>query len=161
MACLLQRVEDVNGLSKLVVATVALVTAASAAAVLLVPPTPEEADLRRQRMARRLVDQLAQETWNHFHETGAFPPGDGTGSAELVRALSRPSKTGAPYVQFAPEMLTPDGDLRNPVAPRNCIIHYRWNPPTDRLDTVAHNLGTFDLWCLGVDGRIDAVNNWD
>ncbi len=58
-------------------------------------------------------------------------------------------------------MLTPDGDLRNPVAPKNCIVHYRRNPPTDRLDSVARNSGTFDLWCMGPDGRLDGVNNWD
>lgn len=150
-----------NGLSKLVVASVALVTIASAAAVLLVPSTPEEGDLRRERRARRLVDQITQETWNFYHETGSFPAGDGTGSVELVRALSRPSKTGVPYVLFAPEMLTPDGDLRNPFAPRNCILHYRPNPATDRLDTVAHNAGTFDLWCAGRDGRVDSINNWE
>jgi hypothetical protein len=151
----------VNGLSKLVVASVALVTAASAAAVLLVPSTSEEGDLRRERRARRLVDQITQETWNYYHEIGAFPAGDGTGSVELVRALSRPSKTGVPFVQFAPEMLTPDGDLRNPFAPRNCILHYRRNPATDRLDSLARNSGTFDLWCAGRDGRPDGINNWE
>ena len=151
----------VNGLSKLIVATVALITAASTAAVLLVPPSPEEGELRRQRMARRLVDQLAQETWNYFHETGEFPAGDGTGSVQLVRALSRPSATGAPYVQFAPEMLTPDGDLRNPVAPKNCIIQYRRNLPTQGLDPVSRNLGTFDLWAMSLDGRRDGINNWE
>jgi hypothetical protein len=151
----------VNGLFKLIVATVGVITAASAAAVLLLPATPEEGELRRLRMARRLVDQVAQETWNYYHERGEFPPGDGTGSAALVRALSLPSKTGAPYVQFAPEMLTRDGDLRNPVAPRNCIVHYRRNPETERLDSVARNSGTFDLWCMGPDGRLDAVNNWE
>lgn len=161
MARALQCRVRVNGLLKLVVATVAVLTAASAAAVLLVPPTPEEGELRRQRMARRLVDQLAQETWNYYHDKGEFPPGDGTGSAGLVRALGGPSRTGAPYLQFAPEMLTPDGDLRNPVAPRNCIVHYRRNPVTDRIDTVARNSGTFDLWCLGIEGRVDGINNWE
>jgi len=151
----------VNGLSKLLLATVAVVTAASAVAVLLVPPAPEEGGRRRERLARRLVEQLAEETWNYFHEHGEFPPGDGTGSAGLVRALGRPSRTGAPYVQFSREMLTPDGDLRNPVAPRNCIIHYRRNPEAAGLDSVARNLGTFDLWGLSQDGRPDGINNWD
>ena len=150
-----------NGLSKLIVATVAVITAASAAAVLLVPSSPEEGELRRQRMSRRLVDQLSQETWNYFHDTGEFPAGDGTGSAGLVRELSRPSKTGAPYVQFAPEMITPDGDLRDPVAPKNCIVHYRRNPMIQGIDPVAHNLGTFDLWGLSLDGRHDGINNWE
>jgi hypothetical protein len=107
-----------NGLAKIMIVVVAVVTAASAAAILLTPPSPQERVVRRQAEAQRLIDALTQEAWNYYHEHDEFPAGDGIGSASLVKALQQPSRSGFPYLTFVDEMLTPTGDLRNPVAPR-------------------------------------------
>ncbi|HEV3028952.1 MAG TPA: hypothetical protein VG457_15340, partial [Planctomycetota bacterium] len=93
-----------NGLSKIVILVVAVVTAASAVAVLLTPASPQERAPRRQAEAQRMIDALTQEAWNYYHDHGEFPPGDGIGTADLVRALQQKSSSGEPYLTFVPEM---------------------------------------------------------
>lgn len=150
-----------NGLSKIVIVVVAVITAASAAAVLLAPPSPHEIIPRRQSEAQRLIDALTQESWNYYHDHGEFPPGDGIGTAGLVRALQQTSSTGAPYMTFVPEMLTAGGDLRNPVDPQRLILFYR-NSRTAVYPGVRVHLGrSFDLWGEAADGRRMGVNNWE
>lgn len=150
-----------NGLSKILIAVVAVLTAGSAAAILLVPPSPQERVTRRQAEAQRLLDALTQEAWNYYHERDEFPPGDGIGTASLVRALQQPSKLGFPYMTFVDEMLTPTGDLRNPVDPANKILFYRNNRTGRAAGQEVHNDQNFDLWGAGSDGVFDRVNNWN
>ena len=150
-----------NGLSKILIIVVAVVTLSSAAAILLVPPSPQERETRRQAEAQRLVDALTQEVWNYYHERGEFPPGDGTGTGSVVKALQETSKSGSPYMTFVDEMLTPSGDLRNPTRPESRILYYRNNRTPRSGIGVIHNLRNFDLWGSGSDGTKDGVNNWD
>lgn len=149
-----------NGLSKILIAVVAVLTTGSAAAILLVPPSPQEQVTRRQAEAQRLIDALTQEAWNYYHERDEFPPGDGIGTASLVRALQGPSRSGFPYMTFVGEMLTPTGDLRNPVDPQNRILFYRNNRTGRGPGVQVHNYHNFDLWGAGSDGAFDRVNNW-
>ena len=150
-----------HGLSKILIAVVAVITAGSAAAILLAPPSPQEREMRRQAEAQRLVDALTQEVWNYYHEHGEFPPGDGIGTASLVDALQRPSRSGFPYMTFVDEMLTSTGDLRNPVDPKTRIIFYRNNRTGRAPGLQVHNERNFDLWGAGSDGVFDRVNNWN
>src|SRR6185436_9800306 len=150
-----------NGLSKIIVAVVGVITAASAAAIFLVPPSPQEREIRRQAEAQRLIDALTQEAWNYYHEHEEFPPGDGIGTASLVGALQTASRSGFPYMTFVDEMLTPTGDLRNPVDPGSRILFYRNNRTGRGPDQVVHNEKNFDLWGAGSDGVFDRVNNWN
>ena len=150
-----------NGLSKILILVVAVITLASAAAILLVPPSPQERETRRQAEAQRLVDALTQEVWNYYHERNEFPPGDGTGTASLVKALQGPSKSGFPYMTFVEEMLTPSGDLRNPTLPERRILFYRNNRTVRSAAANVHNSRNFDLWGEGAEGTPEAVNNWD
>jgi hypothetical protein len=150
-----------NGLAKIVIVVVAVITAASAAAVLLAPPSPQERVPRRQAEAQRLIDALTQEAWNYCHDHGEFPPGDGIGTAGLVRALQQTSSSGSPYMTFVPDMLTAAGDLRNPVAPERSILFYRNNRITAYPGVRVHNGGSFDLWGEGSDGARGGVNNWN
>ena len=150
-----------NGLSKILILVVAVVTLSSAAAILLVAPSPQERETRRQAEAQRLVDVLTQEVWNYYHERNEFPPGDGTGTAPLVKALQEPSKSGFPYMTFVEEMLTPSGDLRNPTHPESRILYFRNNRTSRGGSADVHNRQNFDLWGSGSDGTKDGVNNWD
>jgi hypothetical protein len=150
-----------NGLSKIMIAVVAVVTVGSAAAVLLAPPSPQERVVRRQAEAQRLVDALTQEAWNYFHEHDEFPPGDGIGSAGLVNALQQPSRSGMPYMTFVEGMLTPTGDLRNPVSPQDKILFYRNNRTGRAPGLQVHNERNFDLWAASSNGVHDGVNNWN
>ena len=101
------RWDGMNGLSKIIIGVVAVITAGSAAAILLVPPSPQEREMRRQAEAQRFIDALTQEVWNYYHEHEEFPPGDGIGTASLVEALQAASRSGYPYMIFVDEMLTP------------------------------------------------------
>ena len=150
-----------NGLSKIVVAVVVVITAGSAAAILMAPPSPQERGMRRQAEAQRLIDALSLEAWNYYHERDEFPPGDGIGTASLVRALQQPSRSGLPYMTFVEEMLTPTGDLRNPVAPETRILFYRNNRTGRGPEQPVHNEKNFDLWASGTEGVFDGVNNWN
>lgn len=150
-----------NGLSKIIIVVVAVITLSSAAAILLVPPSPQEREVRRQAEAQRLIDALTQEAWNYYHERDEFPPGDGLGTASLVKALQQPSRSGFPYMTFVDEMLTPSGDLRNPTAPGTRILYYRNNWTVRTAAANVHNVRNFDLWGEGSDGVLDSVNNWD
>jgi hypothetical protein len=150
-----------NGLSKIIIAVVAVITVASAAAIFLVAPSPQEREMRRQAEAQRLIDALTQEVWNYYHEHEEFPPGDGIGTASLVKALQTPSRSGFPYMTFVDEMLTPTGDLRNPVDPALRILFYRNNRTGRGPGQEVHNERNFDLWGAGSDGVFDRVNNWN
>jgi hypothetical protein len=150
-----------NGLSKILIVVVAVITAASAVAVLLTPPSPHERVPRRQAEAQRMIDALTQEAWNYYHDHGEFPPGDGIGTSNLVRALQQKSSSGEPYMTFVPEMLTVGGDLRNPVAPERAILFYRNNRTGVYPGQRVHNGLGFDLWGEAANGFRAGVNNWD
>ena len=150
-----------NGLSKIMVAVVAVITAGSASAILLAPPSPQERVVRRQAEAQRLVDALTQEVWNYYHEHEEFPPGDGIGTASLVKALQQSSRSSFPYMTFVGEMLTPTGDLRNPVDPGAKILFYRNNRTGRAPGLEVHNDRNFDLWGASSSGVHDGVNNWN
>jgi hypothetical protein len=150
-----------NGLTKLVIFTVVVITVACTAALLVSSPSPQEARFRRQAEAQRLIDQLTQASWNYYHERGEFPPGDGIGSASLVQALHSISSNGSPFMFFVDDMLTEVGDLRNPIAPNGSILYYRNNRECGTPDHRGHNTRSFDLWCRSIEGFDDGVNNWD
>jgi hypothetical protein len=153
--------DGMNGLSKIMIVVVAVITAGSAAAILLTPPSPQERVSRRQAEAQRLVDALTQEVWNYYHDREEFPPGDGIGTASLVKALQLPSKAGGPYMTFVEDMLTPTGDLRNPIDPETRILFYRNNRTGRSPELQVHNEKNFDLWGAGSEGVFDEVNNWN
>src|SRR6185436_16625428 len=150
-----------NGLSKILIAVVAVITAGSAAAIFLIPPSAQERVNRRQAEAQRLIDALTQEVWNYYHEHDEFPPGDGIGTASLVKALQTTSKSGYPYMTIVDDMLNSTGDLRNPVDPGSRILFYRNNRTGRSADQQVHNERNFDLWGAGSDGVFDRVNNWN
>lgn len=150
-----------NGLSKIVIVVVAFITAASAVAVLLTPTTPQEGIPRRQAEAQRLVDALVREAWNYYHDHGEYPPGDGIGTAGLVRALQEKAPDGEPYMTFPADMLTAGGDLRNPVDPDRAVLFYRNNRTAAYPGQRVHNGRSFDLWGDSANGVRAGVNNWD
>jgi hypothetical protein len=157
----LQRGNTVNGLAKLTIATVVIITIGSSVCIFFVPPPLQERMIRRQIQAQRLVDEITHEVWTYHQERGCFPPGDGVGTAQLVGALGTPSRSGLPYLTFPQDMLTPAGDLRNPVAPEGEVLHYRNNRDRPAPDPRGHNLASFDLWGKGAQGAPDRINNWD
>jgi hypothetical protein len=101
--------------------------------------------------ANALLSQLEQATKAYELDFGAFPQGDGSGTAELMRCLARSGKLRCAYFEYPRECLSPGGDLPSPVDPDK-IVHYRCPG--------LHRPASFDLWCEDAGGRPDGVNNW-
>lgn len=80
-----------------------------------------------------------------------FPPGDGTGSRELVECLQRAGPKKAKYFEFLPELVR-DGHVINPAWPDEKIIYYR-------CPGKIHTAG-FDLWAEDTRGNPTGINNW-
>jgi type II secretory pathway pseudopilin PulG len=145
------------GLVKLTAASAIILVLAGIAAVVLVPPAPPARQVRRHAQARLLMDRLAEAARAYRQDRGHFPPGDGSGSVELVRALGGFSKEGVPYFIVPAEMLTPQGDVRNPMDPGSSILHYRARPAGP--EPWAGGEG-FDLWCRSPEGEEAGVSDW-
>ena len=98
-----------------------------------------------------------------------YPPGDGTGSASLAAALLAPGPRGIPYLEQAKLILTPAGDIVNPVFGGKEILFYCRNFPGLPGDD-AINKGSFDIWGWGCRGDrakgaptrrdLNLVSNW-
>lgn len=108
--------------------------------------------LARAGTASSLLSQLEQATKAYELDFAGFPPGDGSGTAELMRCLTRSRKPKGAYFEFSREELTSKGDVRNPVDPDK-VIHYRCPG--------LHRPASFDLWCEDADGHPDGINNWN
>src|SRR5258706_10254281 len=98
-------------------------------ASLLIPVLLHVLNVVREGAAETLVSQLIQSVTVYEHDQAAFPPGDGSGTRELVTALRKPGAKGMPYLAISEDMLTPEGDLINPALkdgePPLNILHYR------------------------------------
>lgn len=127
--------------------------------------------MARQGAAEHLIDNLDQAAKAYEFDHGVYPPGDGRGSAGLVRCLGSKGPKGIAYYEFTPEMLAPDGSVVNPVWPGEPpplgILHYRNNLlPGGVPDPAPRNLKLFDLWGAGCKydpGKPSTaweVNNW-
>jgi hypothetical protein len=108
----------------------------------------------REGTAHSLISQLSQAAKSYELDYAAFPPGDGTGSRDLAIALQKKGAKQMRYFEFPqdPLMLTPAGDIRNPVNDEK-ILYYRCPG--------IHHPKTFDLWCADSKGKVDGINNWD
>ena len=58
-------------------------------------------------------------------------------------------------------MLTPGGDLRNPVDSDRLILFYRNNRTAWYPGQRVHQGQAFDLWGASANGVRDGVNNWE
>jgi hypothetical protein len=105
----------------------------------------------RQAATEALLCQLSQAVAVYELDHERYPPGDGSGSTELVTCLRKPGAKKLPYMDLPSEMVDGGGNLLNPVR-ESGVIHYRCPG--------LHNPKTFDLWCEDAKGRTDGINNW-
>lgn len=112
---------------------------------------------KRALAAFRLVQCLNLACTGYELEYGEYPPGDGSGSASLYRALSRPGPQGKPFLHLQPEQLE-NGHVINP-AKDGEIIFYRRNQPIAAPD--AKNKESFDIWGVDHLGNPEGINNWE
>ena len=100
------------------------------------PPDDEAANSQEaadaeQSAAETVLSGIVNGLTVYEQTTMRLPPGDGSGTRELVKALREEGPKKMPYMQISDEMLSPEGDFLNPVhadgeSPIN-IIHYRNN----------------------------------
>jgi prepilin-type N-terminal cleavage/methylation domain-containing protein len=129
-------------------------------AALLVPVLIHVLGIARQGATEAMLSKIAEVVHDYEQTTMRFPPGDGSGSRGLVKCLREPGPKQGPYMEIRDDLLTPEGDLLNPVhaddaAPLN-VVHYRNNRGRKRgPDGVGRPgvsaLREFDLWCAGTD----------
>jgi hypothetical protein len=109
------------------------------------------AKIARAGAAHALLVQLESAVKAYELDQGTFPPGDGMGTASLVRCLAKGRKPRCGYFEFPSEDLGLGGNLPDPVS-SDKIVHYRCPG--------LHRPESFDLWCEDGDGRPDGINNW-
>jgi len=129
-------------------------------ASLIIPIVIHCMGVGRTAAAEMLMSQLVTNITLYEQTTMKIPPGDGSGSRALVKCLREPGPKGQPYMEISDEMLTPEGDLINPVHSDGeagiRIIHYRSNagrkPGTDGVGRPGvSSRRPYDLWAAGTD----------
>jgi prepilin-type N-terminal cleavage/methylation domain-containing protein len=113
-----------------------------------------------QAAAETIASQAVQAVTMLEQTTMQLPPGDGHGSRGLVKALSAPGPKKLPYLEIREDMVTPEGDLINPVHPDGepplHVFHYRNNrgrkPGPDGVGRPGiSERREYDLWAAGMD----------
>jgi len=113
----------------------------------------------RQAAAEGLMANVVLAITNYEQTTMSYPPGDGSGSRELVKALRQPGAKGLPTMDFKEDMLSPEGDLLNPAHPGGDgvtrIIYYRNNRGRKTGPDGVGRPGVsarrpYDLWAAGM-----------
>ena len=129
-------------------------------AALVLPVLIHVMGVAKQSAAETILSGIVNGLTVYEQTTMKLPPGDGSGTRELVKALREEGPKKMPYMQISDEMLSPDGDFLNPVhadeeSPIN-IIHYRNNRGRKRGPDGVGRPGVsssreYDLWCAGTD----------
>jgi prepilin-type N-terminal cleavage/methylation domain-containing protein len=123
---------------------------------ILLPVLFHVLNVAHEATAETLVMNVIQAAKAYELDHAVYPPGDGSGSRDLVRALSRPGPKQLPLMEIQEDMLTPEGDLINPAQkdgePSLRIIHYRNNRGRTRGPDGVGRPGIsstrpFDVWC--------------
>jgi prepilin-type N-terminal cleavage/methylation domain-containing protein len=117
-------------------------------------------NLSKQHATEVLMSQVVQCITVYEQNTMKLPPGDGSGSRDLVKVLREPGPKGLPTMDVRDDMLSPEGDLLNVLhADREApihIIHYRNNRGRRAGPDGVGRPGIstrrpYDLWAAGVD----------
>ena len=149
-------------------------------AALLLPAIIKALCSARQGTAAHLISQLDQAIEAYQIDYAVYPPGSGSGTTDVVSALSKSGPKKMKYFEFPQDLLT-NGNVVNPVWPDGdpdvAIIYYRLNqkpgggaaaggggagggagggggtvPPVMRPSK-------FDMWCAGCDYTSGGANN--
>ncbi len=146
---------------------------------LLLPALVKALCNARQGAAEQMVEQLATAAKMYETDWAIYPPGNGSGSAELASYLGKVNPKKQAYMDFKtnPDLLV-GVNIANPVwmevtGPEQ-IIYYRNNqgaPPGGggggSMPQV-YNASSIDIWCAGCSyiaggpaTALWAVNNWE
>ena len=127
-------------------------------AALLLPAISRALCAGRHGAMKHLIDNLQQASKNYEMDQNQYPPGDGTGSADLADALSSATSKKVPYFEFRADLLATNGSVASLIRPGD-ILNYRNNQPKPAAG--AHNKSYFDLWTPDCRNVADGCNNWE
>ena len=123
---------------------------------ILLPAVAKAMCNARAGKAKTLVRQIETGSFQYETEQNVYPPGTGTGSAEVYAVLTAPGPRGLPYLQKN-SGLDP-GHFINPVDSAE-EIKFRNNMAGGGQNTLR-----VDIWCSDCDevqaGNGSRVNNW-
>ena len=117
-------------------------------------------NLSKQHATEVIMADLVRAITVYEQDTMKLPPGDGSGSRDLVKVLRQPGAKGLPVLQIRDDMLSPEGDILNVLhADREApihIVHYRNNrgrkPGPDGVGRPGiATRRPYDLWAAGLD----------
>ena len=129
-------------------------------AAITIPVCMHILNLSKQHATEVLMADVVRAITSYEHDTMKLPPGDGSGSRDLLKVLRAPGARGLPVLQIRDDMLSREGDLLNVLhADREApihMVHYRNNrglkPGADGVGRPGiSRLREFDLWCAGMD----------
>jgi prepilin-type N-terminal cleavage/methylation domain-containing protein len=129
-------------------------------ASLVIPVLIHILNLSKQHATEVLMSQVVQCITVTEQNSMKLPPGDGSGSRDLVKVLREPGARGLPAMDVRDDMLSPEGDLLNVLhADREApihLIHYRNNRGRRTGPDGVGRPGIsarrpYDLWAAGVD----------
>jgi prepilin-type N-terminal cleavage/methylation domain-containing protein len=124
-------------------------------AALLLPVLIHCIGVAREAAAQTTMAGIVQSLAVYEQTMMKLPPGDGSGSRELVKALRSNGPKQMPFMDIRDDMVTPEGDLINPVH-QDKVIHYRNNagrkPGPDGVGRPGiATRRAYDLWAAGMD----------
>jgi len=128
-------------------------------ASLVIPIVMHALKAGRQTVAEATMANVVHALTIYEQTTMQYPPGDGSGSREMVKALLKPGAKGLPTMDFKDDLLSPEGDLLNPAHPDGDavtgIIRYRNNrgrkPGPDGVGRPGISARRpYDLWAAGM-----------
>lgn len=118
-------------------------------AALLLPAITKALCSARQGAGRALIDQLTQACKAYELDQNAYPPGDGSGSNQMVTTLSTPGPKKLAYFIFDPGSLDAGGHVQSRIRPGVDIVYYRNNSvnyPANQSNANVFNKDSVDLW---------------
>ena len=141
-----------------VCATIAFVLGLGVLMYLLVgPPLPwtKATDQARDEAAQQLVGALREAVESYRAKFGVYPPGDGSGSQGLVKALSQTKAGGDSFFPFSENMLK-EGNILNPAV--DGILYYQ----CDAVPSATSNEKRYPFRIWGRDSKGDptGINSW-
>ena len=129
-------------------------------AAITIPVLMHILNVSKQHATEVIMSDIVRCVTFYEQNTMKLPPGDGSGSRELVKTLREPGPRHLPTMQIRDDMLSPEGDFLNVLhADREApihIIHYRNNRGRKRgADGVGRpgisSSRPYDLWAAGID----------
>ena len=131
-------------------------------AAILLPAISKAICASRDAGARTIIGHLDVALTQYHNDFGIYPPGDGSGSKDLVTTLKSEGPRKQPYYEFKDDDIDSNGNLRSPVIIDD-YFKYRENESKKTKTADMHRKNYYDIWlksCKDNGVAEDGINNW-